>query len=55
MEQAREGLLRQGLIAYERPLYQVLDLAPIPTPPRGGEPTSVAEILRRLVAPGEGR
>ncbi len=58
VERARDGLVRQGLVAYERPLYQVLDLTPLPTASRGGEPTSLGEILRRMASapgPGEGR
>ena len=61
IERAREGLVRQGLLAYERPLYQVLDLAP-PPPRREGGPRSLAEILRQIASsppegrgPGEGR
>jgi hypothetical protein len=30
---ARQGLIDAGLIAYTRPMYQVLDLTAIPTPP----------------------
>jgi hypothetical protein len=55
VERAREGLVRQGLLAYERPLYQVLDLTPAPPAPRGGAPVSMGEILRRMAFPGEGR
>jgi hypothetical protein len=55
IERAREGLVRQGILAYERPLYQVLDLAPRPAPSRGGEASSIAEILRRMASPGEDR
>lgn len=53
VERAREGLVRQGLVAYERPLYQVLDLTPPPASSRGGEPRSLAEILRRMAATPE--
>ncbi len=56
---ARVELERADLIAYRRPLYQVLDLAPvavIPDRPRGSRshtaaPVSVGEILQRLLAP----
>lgn len=54
VERAREGLVRHGLLAYERPLYQVLDLAPPPARREGG-PRSLAEILRQLASPQEGR
>lgn len=44
---SRRQLLQAGLIAYEKPLCQVLSLAPV-EPARSG-PTSVAEILRRAM------
>jgi hypothetical protein len=43
----RQQLLQAGLIAYEKPLYQVLSLEPVP-PTRSG-PVSVAEILRQAL------
>ena len=57
LEQAREALIRTGLIAYEAPLYQVLALEPAgPTPPaqlsatRGtGELRAMREILRQTL------
>lgn len=42
---ARRGLIEHGLVAYERPLYQVLDL---PAPKRTGEAASVGQILRQI-------
>jgi len=33
LQSARTELLRAGLIAYRKPLYQVLDLSPVPIPP----------------------
>jgi hypothetical protein len=50
LARVREELVREGLVAYERPLYQVLDLTPAPAPPREGVATSVADILRQLAA-----
>jgi hypothetical protein len=45
LEQAREGLLGAGLIAYEAPLYQVLALEPgAPAPPRRPSPQAVGEL-----------
>ena len=44
---SRRQLLQAGLIAYEKPLCQVLSLDPV-EPTRSG-PTSVAEILRRAM------
>jgi hypothetical protein len=57
LEQAREALIRTGLIAYEAPLYQVLALEPAgPTPSaqlpatRGtGELRAMREILRQTL------
>ena len=52
---ARDGLVRHGLVLYERPLYQVLDLTPVPAAPREGRATSLAEILAKLAPPPERR
>lgn len=53
---ARDGLERHGLVAYERPLYQVLDLTPATAAPREGTATSLGDILRQLAArPAPGR
>jgi hypothetical protein len=41
---ARAGLITVGLIAYQRPLYQVLSLQP-PTPPRVSGLRSVQAVL----------
>jgi len=55
---ARRQLIDLDLIAYRKPLYQVLSL-PEPTPaasateaPRAGQVQSVAEVLRRVLAAG---
>jgi hypothetical protein len=48
---ARRELIAVGLIAYQRPLYQVLALdAPANTPPRSpaGEPLSLGQVLRGM-------
>jgi hypothetical protein len=62
LARARQELIRSRLIAYERPLYQVLSLDPFamanpaggkPTGPRGGPPQTLGQILRRtLDTPG---
>jgi hypothetical protein len=49
LERARLTLIRATLIAYERPLYQVLALDP-PTPPRTCGLASVQAALARLPA-----
>lgn len=44
---SRQQLLQTGLIAYQKPLYQVLNLSPAQEP-RSGQ-ASVAEILRQAL------
>ena len=55
---ARQQLVQAELLAYRKPLYQVLALpdAPqasaTPRPPRSGQVQSVTDILRRVVEGG---
>jgi hypothetical protein len=54
LQSARAELQQAALIAYRKPLYQVLDLAPViapivPLPRRGGEAVSVGEILKHIM------
>jgi hypothetical protein len=55
---ARQQLIQADLIAYHKPLYQVLSLPedpkapPAPEPARTGQAQSVATILRRVLAGG---
>jgi hypothetical protein len=54
LQSARAELLQAELIAYRKPLYQVLDLAPVPAPGapiprRGGEAVAVGEIIQHLM------
>lgn len=54
LRSARAELQQAGLIAYRKPLVQVLDLAPTlapstPMPRRAGEAVSVGEILQHLM------
>jgi hypothetical protein len=59
LQGARAELQQAGLIAYRKPLYQVLDLAPVamqsPTcvprtsPRREGEPVAIGTILQHLL------
>lgn len=44
---SRQQLIRAGLIAYEKPLYQVLSLEPVSAAPSG--PLRVAEVLRKVL------
>jgi hypothetical protein len=56
LEQAREQLIAADVLAYEKPLYQVLDL-PQPRPvvepqTRCNEPLSAGQILQRILSQG---
>ena len=46
---SRQQLLQIGLIAYEKPLYQVLDLESVPSLSTRSGQVSVAEILRKAL------
>jgi hypothetical protein len=58
LAQARAELRESDLIAYRKPLYQVLDLSPAPVAaPRterspAGEPVAIGDILQGLLAGG---
>ena len=47
LSSSRQQLIKAGLIAYEKPLYQVLSLEPVPGPRSGA--VSVAEVLRKVM------
>jgi hypothetical protein len=55
---ARTQLQKAGLVAFAKPLYQVLSLDPETPPPganavpRAGQPLSAADILKRLAQGG---
>lgn len=54
LQSARTELQQAGLIAYRKPLYQVLDLSPVTVPcapaaHRGGEAASAGDILRQIM------
>jgi len=56
LEQARQQLIAADVLAYEKPLYQVLDLQeprPAATPEkRANEPLSAGQILQRILSHG---
>ncbi len=55
LAQARSHLQQADLIAYQKPLYQVLSLDPPLSPPttvRSGQTQSVGELLRRALQGG---
>lgn len=45
---ARQELIRARLIAYSKPLYQVLSLDPLAAAPRSGAVQSLGQILRQM-------
>ena len=49
---SRQQLIQAGLIAYEKPLYQVLSLEPVDATPRSGQ-ISVGELLRKALEGGQ--
>jgi hypothetical protein len=57
LAQARQQLVAADLVAYQKPLYQVLALpvsaaAPAPSGTRLGQPLNVGDILRRALEGG---
>lgn len=58
LAQARAELREADLIAYRKPLYQVLDLSPAPGVPQhtgrgpAGEPVAIGDIVQGLLAGG---
>lgn len=56
ISRARDQLLERGLVAYDRPLYQVLSLPSAPSEPRGGVgPELVGDTLAELFRLSEKR
>jgi hypothetical protein len=59
LQSARAELQQAALIAYRKPLYQVLDLSPVPLSPparapragqrRQGEPVAIGTILQHIL------
>ena len=47
--QARQQLIAADLIAYRKPLYQVLALDTEPAAPRANAPQSAGQILRQIL------
>ena len=45
LDQARSGLIRNSLIAWQRPIYQVLSLKPLRLDDRAGSMISLRDIL----------
>ena len=45
LDQARSGLVKNSLIAWQRPIYQVLSLEPLGRDKRAGAMISLRDIL----------
>lgn len=54
LQHARQELIAAQLIAYHRPLYQVLSLDD-PAPPRQSQPLSIGDILEQMKGPKNDR
>lgn len=54
LARARQQLIHGDLVAYKKPLYQVLDLEPsgVSTGTRSGEVLSVAAVLKKVMGGG---
>ncbi len=50
LQRARQELIAAQLIAYQKPLYQVLSLD-APAPPRQSQPQSIGEIFEHMKGP----
>jgi len=48
VQRARQELIRLDLIAWQRPLYQVLAIGDVPRQRSGGNPQPLAQILRGI-------
>jgi len=52
LQRARQELLAAQLIAYQKPLYQVLSLDD-PVPPRQSQPLSIGDVFEQMKRPKE--
>jgi len=52
LQRARQELLAAQLIAYQKPLYQVLSLDD-PAPPRQSQPLSIGDVFEQMKRPKE--
>ena len=49
LQQARDNLVHAGLIAFKKPLYQVLSLDGLPPQPAMATPISLGEIFKQAM------
>lgn len=53
LKEARSGLIKINLIAWQQPIYQVLSLEPIVNIRRSGQMMSLSDILNNAVGGGQ--
>ncbi len=53
LKEARSGLIKNNLIAWQEPIYQVLSLEPRVNARRSGQMMSLADILGNAVGGGQ--
>ena len=53
LKEARSGLIKNNLIAWQQPIYQVLSLEPIVNTRRSGQMMSLSNILNNAVGGGQ--
>lgn len=49
LQDARSELIRNGLLAWQKPIYQVLCLVPVHKHPRAGSAISLGDILKNAM------
>jgi len=53
LKKARSGLIKNNLIAWQQPIYQVLSLEPMVITSRSGQMMSLSNILNNAVGGGQ--
>jgi len=53
LKEARSGLIKNNLIAWQQPIYQVLSLEPMVNTSRSGQMMSLSNILNSAVGGGQ--
>ncbi len=53
LKEARSGLIKNSLIAWQQPIYQVLSLEPMANTRRSGQMMSLSNILNNAVGGGQ--
>ena len=53
LKEARSGLIKNNLIAWQQPIYQVLSLEPMVNTSRSGQMMSLSNILNNAVGGGQ--